>query len=486
MYDVAILGGGICGCSLLYALSRYTLRCVLLEKENDVGVGATKANSAIVHAGYDPMPGTLMAKYNAAGNPRIRELCSELDVLYKQTGSLVLAFDEADRAQIQKLYQKGLANGIPGLEILERSEVLAKEPSLNPDVLCALYAPTAGVVNPWELAQAQAEVALQNGAEVRLSSAVLGIRRENDVFLLETSDDMLKARFVINATGVASDRVTALLEPPSYTIHPNRGQYFLLDTTQGGLVRHVVFQCPTKKGKGVLVAPTVHGNLIVGPDSDPAEAHDLATTTEGLSYVRQKALKSVPDIDFKTSIRNFAGLRARSNLTDFVVRESTENPGFYELGGIKSPGLSSAPAIAEDLVQRMGKAGLPLHEKPDFRAERRILRFTHLSAEAREEAIRRNPAYGTIVCRCETVTEGEILDALRRPLPPRSLDAVKRRCTAGMGRCQGGFCGPRVQAIIARELGLAQEEVPLDRADMYILAGKTKDGCCRKGDAPNE
>lgn len=487
MLDVVIIGGGVCGCSLLYELSRYKVRALLVEKENDLTEGATKANSAIVHAGYDPEPGTLMAQYNVEGNRLIEQLCDDLDILYRKNGSLVLGFDESDRKTVEKLYQRGVANGVPGVRIVEYEELHEMEPALNEKALFALYAPSAGIVSPWELAFAQAQAAVSGGAEVRLETEVLGIRRQDGHYLLKTTTGDIEARFVVNAAGRNCHLISRMLGEENFTIQPSRGQYFLLDTTQGELVRHVIFQCPTKDGKGILVSPTVHGNLIVGPNAEHSDLNDLATTAEGLAFVKDGALISVPSIDFRDSIRNFSGIRAATEIDDFIVAESTQNPGYFNIAGIKSPGLTAAPAIAKDVARKLGKAGLELETNPRFQPKRKILRFKHLNDEQRAEAIRQNPLYGTIVCRCTTVTEGEIVDVMRAPLPPHSLDGVKRRCLPGSGRCQGGFCGPRVQAIIARELGVPQENVPLDRAGMRIVLGRTKQSAEQaKGGARHE
>lgn len=451
------------------------MNAVLLEKENDVSVGTTKANSAIVHAGYDPEPGTLMARYNVEGNRIIEQLCADLDILYDKIGSLVLGFSEEDRATVEALYRRGIANGVPGLRIIEKEELHRMEPALSENALFALWAPSAAIVNPWELAIAQAEAAVQGGARVMLDAEVTGIEKNGGVFTVRTTQGPVQARFVVNAAGVHTDRVAAMVGDDSFRILPNRGEYFVLDTTQGKLVSRVIFQCPTKVGKGVLVSPTVHGNLIVGPNAEDVSADNADTTAAGLHNVRQAAVRSVPHINFRDSIRNFAGVRAISTQDDFIVGPSKACEGFFNIAGIKSPGLTSSPAIARDMVQMLHRAGLELSPNPDFVSKRRVLRFKSLSPKERGEAILRNPLYGTIVCRCETVTEGEIVDAMHRPLPPRSVDGIKRRCTPGMGRCQGGFCGPRVQAIIARELGIPESQVPLDRAGMNIVLGRTKE-----------
>lgn len=475
MVDVVIVGGGVCGCSLLYELSRYKLSAVLVEKENDVSVGTTKANSAIVHAGYDPHPGTKMARYNVEGNALVKELCEKLDVPYQQIGSLVLAFDADQDALVRELFDRGTQNGVPGMKVLSAEEVREMEPNVSPEVTSALYAPSAGIVSPWELAIALAETAVKNGARVELNSEVTSIQPIDGGFRVTAGGKEIDTRFVVNAAGIWSDKINDMAAPHTFTVSANKGEYFLLDKSQGTLVNHVIFQCPSKVGKGVLVSPTVHGNLIVGPNAEDAEKDDLGTTGDGLAFVRKMALRSVPDINFRDSIRNFAGLRANTEIDDFLVGE-TDQKGFFNIAGIKSPGLTSAPAIARDMVRMLGEAGLALDPKETFVDERHVVRFKHLSHEERAAAIAKNPLYGQIVCRCETITEGEIIDALHRPLPPCSIDGVKRRCGSGMGRCQGGFCGPRVQQIIARELGIPQEAVMMDRAGTAVITGETKMG----------
>lgn len=475
MVDVVIVGGGVCGCSLLYELSRYKLSAVLVEKENDVSVGTTKANSAIVHAGYDPHPGTKMARYNVEGNALVKELCEKLDVPYQQIGSLVLAFDADQDALVRELFDRGTQNGVPGMKVLSAEEVREMEPNVSSEVTSALYAPSAGIVSPWELAIALAETAVKNGARVELNSEVTAIQPIDGGFRVTAGGKEIDTRFVVNAAGIWSDKINDMAAPHTFTVSANKGEYFLLDKSQGTLVNHVIFQCPSKVGKGVLVSPTVHGNLIVGPNAEDAEKDDLGTTGDGLAFVRKMALRSVPDINFRDSIRNFAGLRANTEIDDFLVGE-TDQKGFFNIAGIKSPGLTSAPAIARDMVRMLGEAGLALDPKETFVDERHVVRFKHLSHEERAAAIAKNPLYGQIVCRCETITEGEIVDALHRPLPPCSIDGVKRRCGSGMGRCQGGFCGPRVQQIIARELGIPQEAVMMDRAGTAVITGETKMG----------
>jgi glycerol-3-phosphate dehydrogenase len=475
MTDVIIIGGGVCGCSLLWELSRYKVNALLLEKENDVACATSKANSAIVHAGYDPEPGTLMARVNVEGNALIEKMSADLDILYSKPGSLVVGFDDEDRKTIEKLLEKGTKNGVPGLRIVEAAELFKMEPNLSREVKCALYAPSAGIIAPWELAFAQAECAIKGGAKVELDCEVKGIAKDGGGFTVKTNKGDFKAKYVVNAAGVDADAVSLMAESAHFKITPKSGEYFILDTTEFSLVNTVVFPCPSKLGKGVLVGPTVHGNIIVGPDSKDFERGDYSTTAAGLDYVRKNALRCVPNINFRASIRNFSGIRADAGLEDFIVGESKETPGFFNMAGIKSPGLTSSPAIAKEIVEHLKKKdGLDFSANPQFVGKRKIMRFKHLSEAEKRAAIAKNPLYGNIICRCETVTEGEILDTFERPLPPRSVDAVKRRLAAGMGRCQGGFCGPKVLALVARHWGIKPEDVPKDRAGMYIVTGHTK------------
>jgi glycerol-3-phosphate dehydrogenase len=447
----------------------------MLEKENDISAASTKANSAIVHAGYDPSPNTKMAKYNVEGNALIEKLCADLDVLYKKVGSFVVAFNDEDREAINKLLEKGKANGVKGLKIIEKDEIFALEPNLNKEVICALYAPSAGIIAPWELAIAQAECAVNSGAKVHLNTNVKNIKREKDYFIVQTEKGDFKSRFVINAAGVNSDIISAMVETPHFSIQPKSGEYYLLDTTEKGIVSRVIFPCPSALGKGTLVSPTIHENIIVGPDSKDIDDRDNTECTAiGLDNVRKTALRLVPSINLKASIRNFAGIRADAGIEDFIVGESKEVSGFINVAAIKSPGLTSAPAIAKDVASMLKEKDLDFSPNPNFVEKRKVTRFKYLNANEKKEIIKKNPLYGTIVCRCQTITEGEIVEAMRRPISPLSVDAVKRRCGTGMGRCQGGFCGPRVQAIIAREAKIKQSDVPLDKQDMYIVSGRTK------------
>ena len=476
MYDVVIIGCGVVGAATAYRLARYRLHTLVLEANNDVANATTKANSAILHAGYDPEPGTKMAALNVEGNRMALDICRKLDVPVRQTGSMVLAFAPEQLPHLQMLYDRGVANGVPGLELLSGDAARALEPNLSGEVCGALLAPSAAVVDPWGLALAMIEVAVQNGVELRRSAPVTGIRpKEGGGFVLATPRGEVETRFVVNAAGVDADRVHRLLEPIPWQTRPNRGEYYLLDKSEGGRVSRVIFQCPGPEGKGVLVAPTVHGNLIVGPNAEPVtDRRDLGNTAAGLAFVKARAVQSVPSIRFGENIRNFSGIRANTDQSDFLIQWSENHPGFLDLAGIKSPGLTSAPAIGKLAADMLGEAGLPLAEKPDFIDERHVVRFRHASPAEKAALIAKDPRYGRVICRCETITEGEILDAIHSPVGATTVNGVKRRCNAGMGRCQGGFCGPRVQAILARELGVSPTEILMDQAGSWVLCGETK------------
>ncbi len=466
MYDVAIIGCGVTGASIAYRLSRFDLKTIVIEKENDVAMGATRANSAIVHAGYDPEENTLMAKLNVRSVDLTKELCKKLSVPYAQIGSLVLAFSEEEAQHVEKLYKRGVANGVPDICVLSAEQVKEIEPMVSDEVVCALYAPTAAVINPWEYAVALAETAVTNGTEILFDSEVSGITKTENGYVITAGDSVTEAKIVINAAGVQADRIHDMVLPHQFDITPNKGAYFLLDKNEGKRAKHVVFQCPNKDGKGVLVSPTVHGNLIVGPNAVPSEQADTSAKSSDLSFVRSKAIKSIPSVDFRANIRNFSGVRPNSTASDFIIGI---NDGFIDVAGIKSPGLASAAGIAEYVEELMVSNGYELVEKKSFTDERKQIRFKELSHEERAAVVRENPAYGRVICRCETVTEGEILDAIHRPIVPKTVDGIKRRCGAGLGRCQGGFCGPRVVEILSRELHVGREDIEKDKKGSYIV-----------------
>ena len=479
MYDIAIIGGGISGASLAYELSKYELRIAVIEAENDVSVKTTKANSAILHAGYDPKPGSLNAKLNVEGSKLAKAICRKLDVPRKQLGSLVVAFSEEDLVTIEKLYERGIENGVPDLQLLSKEETLEREPHLNKDIYGSLFAPSAAVVNPWEYTIAMAEVAIQNGADFYFNQEVIAINTQENYFDILTEERSFEAKRVINAAGVHAGEIHEMVAEPTFKTIPCRGEYYLLDLEETDTVNHIVFQCPTKVGKGILVAPTTHGNIIVGPNAEDIDetlvntGQDTANTTKGLKDVAKGARKSIPSINLNNSIRNFSGVRANTDREDFIIEEVI--PGFFDMAGIKSPGLTAAPANSLCLIELMKEKGLELRRKENYVDERKRIHFNEASIEEKQTLIMENPDYGRIICRCENITEADIRASLHQTLPARSVDGVKRRTIAGMGRCQGGFCGPRVVEIIAEELNISPLDVDLDRFNSPVLVSESKE-----------
>ena len=449
MYDVIIIGGGVSGAASARELSRYKVRACVLEKEEDVCCGTSKANSAIAHAGYDAEPGSLMAKLNVRGNEMMEQLSKDLDFPFQRIGSLVICLSEEEMPGLQKLYDKGIANGVKGLKILNREEVLEMEPNITDNVYAALYAPTAGIVCPFNLNIALAENAYTNGIEFRFNTEVQNIRKIDGGYELCTNQGTFRTKYVVNAAGVYADKFHNMVSEKKIHITPRRGDYCLLDKSAGTHVSRTIFSLPTKYGKGVLVTPTVHGNLLVGPTAiDIENKEGTNTTREGLDEVITKAGQNVKNLPMRQVITSFAGLRAHEDGTEFIIGEPEDARGFIDCAGIESPGLTSCPAIGE-MVAGILQEKLGLEKKDNFIATRKgILDPDTLTREERAELIQREPAYGNIICRCEMITEGEILDAIRRPLGARSLDGVKRRTRAGMGRCQSGFCSPRTMEIL--------------------------------------
>lgn len=476
MLDVAIIGCGVVGAAAAYELSHYPLHTAVFEAENDVADCTTKANSAILHAGYDPEPGTRMAQLNVEGVALAKEICARLDVPYRQCGSLVLALTPQELPCLQKLYENGIANGVSGIRLLSAEKTLALEPQLAPDVAGALFAPSAAIVSPWEYALAMAEVAVRNGVTLYRNAPVTAISRAEGGWSLTTPDGCFETRYVVNAAGLNAQAIHEMAAPHTFTQEPTRGEYYLLDKSEGSRVSHVIFQCPNQNGKGVLVTPTVHGNLLVGPNAQPVTGDDTACTADGLAFVAAAAKRSVPGIRFGESIRNFAGVRANVDTGDFVIGEADGAPGFIDLAGMKSPGLSSAPAVAKEVTKILQSHNDLPQPKADYRDGRSRVRFKELSPEKKAELIAKDPAYGRVICRCETITEGEIRDALQGEIPAVSIDGVKRRCNAGMGRCQGGFCGPRVLELISRISGIDPLDVVQDKAGTNVLMCETKTG----------
>ncbi len=456
-HDIIIVGAGIVGCSLARELARFDVSVLVVDKENDVSVGTSKANSGIGHAGFDAEPGTRKAKFNVEGNRLIKELAKELDFPVRENGAMVLGFDEESLIKIKELYERGLKNGVERLEIITHDRILGLEKEINPEVKYALYAPTSAIVSPYEMTIAYAENAYDNGVEFAFEKEVTKIERKGGKFLVHFADGSIeKCVTLVNCAGLYADKIHSMVTGTDspYHIVPRKGEYVLLDKSYGYLANHTLFQTPTKMGKGILVTPTTHGNILVGPNAhDQDDKDDLDTTYEGLDEVWKKALLTMPALPKRGIITQFAGLRAHAKETDdFIIGYAEDAENLYEIAAIESPGLTSAPAIAvhasREIASRMGLKG-----KQDFNPIRHdIKHIAKLSNAEREKLIAENPLYGHIICRCEVVSEGEIVEAIRRHPGAKDLDGVKRRTRAGMGRCQMGFCTPKVMEIIAREL----------------------------------
>ena len=475
-YDVIIVGAGVTGCAVARYLSRCQGSFLVLEREEDVCCGTSKANSAIVHAGFDAAHGSLMAKFNLRGSELMEPLSKELDFPYRRNGSLVVCMSKSDRPRLNALYENGVKNGVPGLEIVERDRLRELEPNISPDAVAALWAPTGAIVCPFGLTIALAENAAANGVRFQFNTKVTAIRPENGHWVIETNCGTFETRAVVNAAGVYADVLHNQVSARKLHITPRRGDYCLLDKTTGDFAQHTVFQLPGKYGKGVLVSPTVHGNTIVGPTAiDIEDREGTNTTAEGLNDLIEKAGATVENLPIRQTITSFAGLRAHEDHHEFVIGEAEGAQQFIDCAGIESPGLTSSPAIGLHVSELMRNL-MGLKEKEHFIATRRgVLDPKTLSKEDYQKLIREKPAYGQIICRCEQVTEGEILDAIHRPLGAKSLDGVKRRTRAGMGRCQAGFCSPRVMEILARELHVEQSEITKCGGASRLIVGTNKD-----------
>lgn len=476
MYDVIIIGAGVSGTAIARELSRYKVKTCVLEKEEDVCCGTSKANSGIVHAGYDAAPGSLKAKLNVKGNEMMEQLSKDLDFLFQRTGSLVVSLNEESMSGLQRLYDRGTANGVKGLRILNREEVLSMEPNVTDNVYAALYAPSAGIVCPFGMNIALAENACMNGVEFRFNTEVLDICKTEAGYEIHTNQGRFQTQCVVNAAGVYADKFHNMVSKKKIHITPRRGQYCLLDKNAGHHVSRTIFSLPSKYGKGVLVTPTVHGNLLIGPTAvDIENKEGTNTTREGIDNVILKAGQSVKNLPMSQVITSFAGLRAHEDGSEFIIGEVEDAEGFIDCAGIESPGLTSCPAIGE-MAAAIVREKLGLAEKEDFIGTRKgILNPNILEKEERAELIRKEPAYGNIICRCEMITEGEIIDAIRRPLGARSLDGIKRRTRAGMGRCQSGFCSPRVMEILARELNVNMSDITKSGGNSRLVVGTNKD-----------
>lgn len=480
IYDVIIIGAGISGTMCAYMLAKYDLRVLVVEAGEDIASGSTRANSAIVHAGYDAKPGTLKAKLNVRGCEMMEGVARALDVHYQRCGSLVIGFNEQDRAHIEELKLRGEKNGVWGLEIIESEELHALEPYVATDATCALVAPSAGIVCPYDLAFAVSENSATNGTEFKFNFKVDKIEKEGTSFAVSSENETVYGRFLLNCAGLYCDEIARLASDPlPFEIIPRRGEYMLLDKMESKIAKHTLFVTPSEKGKGILVSPTADGNIIVGPNANIVdEKSDTSVTYEGLDEIAEGARLIVPSINLKANITSFAGVRPTPTSGDFYIQPSDKVENLIHVAGIESPGLASSPAIGEYVVEILRNCGLELKERENYIKTRssngNFKLFCDMSDDEKQEAIRKNPAYAKIICRCENITEGDVLGAIYRPIGAHTVDMVKRRTRSGMGRCQGGFCRSRVADIISRELNIPLSEVRKFTKNSKILYGKTK------------
>ena len=484
MYDICIIGAGIIGCFLARDLSKKEIRVLLLEKEGDVASGATMANSAIIHAGNDPKDGTMKAVMNVRGNRMYEDICRELGVAYKRTSALVAATSPDEEITLAERYDRALARGIPA-RLLTRQEALLLEPNLSDFVTRAMELPTTGIICPWEVTIALAEEAVLNGVALHLEETVIGIDKNisplegQSDFMVHTNRNSYEAKCVINCAGVYADKIYAMVsagDPIPFTITPRRGEYFVVDKLKSPVVHRVIYPVPSKAGKGILATPTIDGNLLVGPNAQDIEDRGgINTTYEGLSFVSEKISKTVKNIPMNKVIRQFAGLRAKGNNGDFFIEEADDAEHFINVACIDSPGLTSAPAISAYVIEKFLRNVFPMPAKSEYIRRRPTVSLAQMSPEARAELVARDPTFGNIICRCEQITEGEILDVISRPVGARTVKGVKKRARPGMGRCQGGFCEPRVVDILARELNVPKTDIRYDGKASLLLLGETKE-----------
>lgn len=476
MFDVVIIGAGVLGCSIAREISKYNLDICLLEKDVDIANGTSKANSGIVHAGYDAKFNTLKGKLNARGNRMFDGLSKELDFPFKRNGSLVLCFSEEDKDKLNELKDNGEKNNVQCLKILSKEEVRTLEPNISDGVVGALYAPTGGIVCPYEMTIAYAENACTNGVEFKFETEVKDIEKTDFGFKVYTNKGDFITKLIINAAGLFADNINNMVSENKFTIIPRKGEYCLFEKDAGKNFERTLFQLPTKMGKGVLVTPTVDGNLLIGPNSiDIEDKENLSTTQEGIDDILNKARTTIGQIPMRQVITSFSGLRAHTEISDFIIEEAEDVKGFINVAGIESPGLSSAPAVAE-MVEGIVVEKLSPSKNESYNPVRNgIPKFREMSNEERAELIAKDNAYGRVVCRCETVTEGEIVNAIRRPLGARNLDGIKRRTRSGMGQCQAGFCSTKIVDILARELGVSPIEVTKFGNKSNMLIGKIKE-----------
>ena len=475
MYDITIIGAGVVGAMIARELSKYDLAICLVEKESDVAMGSTKANSAIIHAGYDAECGSLKAQLNVKGSQMMQRVTNDLGVKYKRNGSLVIGFNEEDMKAIEKLYTRGVNNGVKDLQVINKNKLKELEPNIKDKAIGALYAPSGAIVCPYELTIAAIGNAMDNGVALKLNFMVDNIKYSNGYYeVISNNNKVIKTKYIINAAGLFADRIASMVGYNSFKIKPRKWEYLLLDKDCGSLIIHTIFRVPSEMGKGILVTPTVDENLLIGPTSENIDdKQDNSTTSIGINKVIKEALENVPVIPMKSIISSFCGLRASTDKGDFIINSPKSN--FINAAGIESPGLSAAPAIAVYVLELLKQNGVDLIKKENFNPYRESMyKFRNMTLEEKNEIIFKDKKYGRIICRCEGISEGEIVKAIHTTPKAYNLDAVKRRTRSGMGRCQGGFCTPFIVDILSRELNISAHEITKSSVASKIIIGRTK------------
>lgn len=475
--DVVIIGAGAVGCAIARELSKYKVDVVVVDKRDDVGGDASKSNSAIIHTGYDAAPGTLESQLVVAANPMYDKLTQELDIPFKRIGAILPAFTEEQFEKLPSIKEKAFLNHVYNVEYLSREEILEKEPQLNPEVKGGLYIPRESIIDPFILVQALAENANENGVDFLLNTEVVDIKVENGaVTTVETTNGTIKTKYVVNAAALHCDDIAAMVGKADYKVVARRGQFYILDKNTSCKVQNIVLPIPTKVTKRKLMCPTIHGNMLVGPTAEDLDnKEDVSVTTEGLDSIYKDVSHMIPGVNIRDTITQYSGLRPNRNPEGLHVDVYEDLKGYVNLSGVRSTGLTLSVSMGKYVVEKMKEIGCQLTLKENFKATRKgIPCFREMTEEEKENIIKKDPKYGTVICRCETITEGEIVNAIRRPLGARTMDAVKRRVRAGMGRCQGGFCGPKVLEILSRELEIPVEQVNKNLKGSYMVVGKNK------------
>lgn len=475
MKDVIVIGAGVIGAFIARNLSRYNLDVLIIDKENDVGNETSNANSAIIHSGYDPKPNTNKAKFNVLGNKMIEQICNELDVHLGKIGSLTLAFNEEEEKELQNLKIRADINGVNAY-IIDKEEILKMENNINDNVRKALYAPNTYIVDTFNLCAHAIENALDNGVNLVLNEEVISIKEMNNYFIIKTNKNIYESKIVINAAGLGSEKIARMIEDVSWHIIPRKGQYYVLDHFSPTFLNHILFPMPSKVGKGVLLTPTTSMNYLIGPSNEICDIDDNSTDDLALEDIKQKASRMVKNIPFNETVRVFAGIRATNSTGDFIIEHSKCNENFINVAGIDSPGLASSTAIGEYVVKEMVAKLIILKEKDNYNPYiRKYIEMRALNNEMKNEMIKRDEDFGEIICLCEKITLGEIKDLFTRSLKPTSVKAIKKRCRAGFGKCQSGFCQSKILKIISSSLSIPLNEVNYDKENSSILLKRLKE-----------